>query len=50
MEEHYAHMQELFGERWGDAMHAAEMFRRQTGYTLLDIHPGNIAFCDEKIS
>ncbi|HEX4124843.1 MAG TPA: hypothetical protein VHY37_08980 [Tepidisphaeraceae bacterium] len=50
MEEHYAHMQDLFGERWADALHVAEMFRRQTGYTLLDIHPGNIAFSDEKKS
>lgn len=46
IEEHEQHLQELFGERWGDAMHVAEMFRRATGYVLLDIHPGNIAFAD----
>jgi hypothetical protein len=46
MDEHVEHLQELFGERWCDAMHVAEMFRQATGFTLLDIHPGNIAFAD----
>jgi hypothetical protein len=40
-------MRELFGERWADALHVAEMFRQATGFVLLDIHPGNIAFSDE---
>jgi hypothetical protein len=30
-----------------NALHVAEMFRLATGFTLLDIHPGNIAFADE---
>jgi hypothetical protein len=47
MQEHYDHLRELFGDRWSDALHVAEMFRQATGYTLLDIHPGNIAFADE---
>lgn len=46
IEEHHRHLQELFGSRWTDALHVAEMFRRAPGYTLLDIHPGNIAFAD----
>lgn len=46
MEEHHEHLRELFGMRWADALHVAEMFRQATGYTLLDIHPGNIAFDD----
>lgn len=46
MEEHFEHLLELFGARWEDAMHVAEMFRLATGYTVLDIHPGNIAFAD----
>ena len=46
MEEHMEHLRELFGERWGDALHVAEMFRQATGFVLLDIHPGNIAFAD----
>jgi hypothetical protein len=44
LEEHYEHLQELFGDRWSDALHVAEMFRQATGFVLLDIHPGNIAF------
>lgn len=47
MDEHHQHLEELFGPRWTDALHVAEMFRLATGYTLLDIHPGNIAFADE---
>jgi hypothetical protein len=47
IEAHHEHLQELFGTRWADALHVAEMFRMATGYTLLDIHPGNIAFADE---
>lgn len=46
IDEHVEHLQELFGDRWSDAMHVAEMFRQATGFTLLDIHPGNIAFDD----
>ena len=46
MAEHHEHLRELFAERWADALHVAEMFRLSTGYTLLDIHPGNIAFAD----
>jgi hypothetical protein len=47
LEEHHEHLRELFGDRWGDALHVAEMFRQATGFVLLDIHPGNIAFADE---
>lgn len=47
MAEHYEHLRELFGDRWTEALHVAEMFRVATGYTLLDIHPGNIAFADQ---
>ena len=46
MDEHMEHLQELFRERWADALHVAEMFRLATGFVLLDIHPGNIAFAD----
>lgn len=47
IDEHMEHLRELFGERLGDALHVAEMFRRETGFFLLDIHPGNIAFAEE---
>jgi hypothetical protein len=47
MEEHFKHVRDLFGPFWADALHVAEMFRLATGYTLLDIHPGNIAFDHE---
>jgi hypothetical protein len=46
VEEHYERLRELFGDRWTDALHLAEMFRVATGFTLLDVHPGNIAFVD----
>lgn len=46
IEEHESRLQELFGGRWTDALHVAEAFRRATGFVLLDIHPGNIAFVD----
>lgn len=46
LDEHVERLQELFGDRWADAIHVAEMFRRATGFILLDIHPGNIAFED----
>jgi hypothetical protein len=46
MEEHFEHLRDLFGDRWADALHVAEMFRQATGFVLLDIHPGNIAFAD----
>jgi len=48
IDEHLEHVRELFGGRWADGPHVAEMFRLATGYTLLDIHPGNIAFADEE--
>jgi hypothetical protein len=44
LDEHMERIQEMFGKRWADALHVAEMFRRATGFVLLDIHPGNIAF------
>ena len=47
IEQHHAHLRELFDSRWTDAIQVAEMFRIATGFTLLDIHPGNIAFADE---
>jgi hypothetical protein len=47
MAEHHDHLRELFGDRWTEALHVAEMFRLATGYMLLDIHPGNIAFADQ---
>jgi hypothetical protein len=47
LDEFHARLEQLFGDRWADALHVAEMFRRTTGYTLLDIHPGNIAFADD---
>jgi hypothetical protein len=46
LDEHVEHLQELFGDRWADAIHVAEMFRQATGFVLLDIHPGNVAFED----
>jgi hypothetical protein len=46
LDEHALHLQELFEDRYADALHVAEMFRRRTGFILLDIHPGNIAFED----
>jgi hypothetical protein len=48
MAEHHEHLRELFGDRWTDALHVAEMFRLATGFTLLDIHPGNIAFAENQ--
>jgi len=44
VDEHMERMREMFEERWADALHVVEMFRRATGYVLLDIHPGNVAF------
>ena len=46
LDEHMERLTELFGNRVGDALHVAEMFRRETGFVLLDIHPGNIAFAE----
>ena len=46
LDEHMERLAEMFEERLGDALHVAEMFRRATGFVLLDIHPGNIAFAD----
>ena len=47
MADHYTHLEELFGDKWTEALAVAESFRIATGYTLLDIHPGNIAFADD---
>jgi hypothetical protein len=44
LDEHIDRIRELFEDRWADALHVAEMFRQATGFILLDIHPGNIAF------
>jgi len=33
IEEHYERLRELFGDRWTDALHVAEMFRVATGFT-----------------
>ena len=44
LDEHLEHLRDLFDDRWADALHVADVFRRQTGFILLDIHPGNIAF------
>jgi hypothetical protein len=44
--EHQERMREMFGGRLDDALHVAAMFRLETGFVLLDIHPGNIAFAD----
>ena len=46
LDEHLERMREMFEDRWGDALHVVEMFRQATGYILLDIHPGNVAFVD----
>jgi hypothetical protein len=46
LEDHLEHLKDLFGDHWADALHVAEMFRQATGFILLDIHPGNIAFAD----
>lgn len=46
IQEHYDRLRELFGNRWTDALQVADTFRIATGFTLLDIHPGNIAFLD----
>lgn len=46
LEEHQERMREMFGDRLDDALHVAGMFERETGFVLLDIHPGNIAFAD----
>jgi len=46
IEEYSERLQGLLGDRGSDAMHVAAMFRRATGFTLMDVHPGNIAFAD----
>jgi len=46
LQEHLERLQKLFGERCIEAIHVAEMFRLQTGFVLLDLHPGNIAFVE----
>jgi hypothetical protein len=45
-DEHLDRLRDSFGDRWADALHVAEMFRLATGFVLMDIHPGNIAFAD----
>lgn len=46
MEAHHEHLRQLFEDRWTDALQVAEAFHQATGFVLLDIHPGNIAFDD----
>jgi hypothetical protein len=46
MDEYHDRLRELFGARWSDALHVAAMFRGATGFELMDLHPGNIAFDD----
>jgi hypothetical protein len=46
IEEYTERLRELFDDRWTEAVHVAEMFRQATGFTLMDLHPGNIAFSD----
>jgi hypothetical protein len=46
LQEHHERMREMFGDRLDDALHVAAMFEKETGFVLLDIHPGNIAFAD----
>jgi hypothetical protein len=46
LQEHHQRLEEMFGSRWTDALQVADAFRIITGFTLLDIHPGNIAFAD----
>jgi len=48
IQEHLERLRESFGDRWSHALHVTEMFRQATGFTLLDIHPGNIAFEDRE--
>jgi hypothetical protein len=47
IDEHMERLVELFEGRVGDALHVVEAFRRATGFVLLDIHPGNVAFGEE---
>jgi hypothetical protein len=44
LDEYYERLAELFGDRWRDALHVAEVFKQQVGFVLMDVHPGNIAF------
>ena len=46
LDEYEERLRDLFDERWTDAVNVAEQFRRMTGFVLMDIHPGNIAFPD----
>jgi hypothetical protein len=46
LDEHAERLQELFDEHYADALAVCEAFRQATGYVLLDIHPGNVAFAD----
>lgn len=46
IDEHLERLRELFEDRWAEAIHVAEVFRQRTGFVLLDIHPGNIAFAE----
>jgi hypothetical protein len=46
LQEYTERLKDVFDDRWTDAVHVAEMFRQATGFTLMDLHPGNIAFSD----
>jgi hypothetical protein len=47
IEEYNERLQDMFGDKWTDALHVSEMFRQATGFVLMDIHPGNIAFAEK---
>lgn len=46
LEDYYDGLREKFGDHWEAALHVAAMFKLETGFQLMDLHPGNIAFCD----
>lgn len=46
IDEHTARLMDLFGDRYAEVLHVVDLFHRRTGFILLDIHPGNIAFVD----
>ena len=48
LDEHLEHLHDLFDDQWADALHVADVFRRETGFILLDIHPGDVAFGPHK--
>jgi hypothetical protein len=47
MEQWRAEKIEQFGDRWSDVEVILSQFRRQTGFVLLDVNPGNIRFAAE---